>query len=239
MASITLENVTKTFDRRTTAVSHLTLEVRAGEFMVLVGPSGCGKTTILRLIAGLETPTSGTIRIGDRTINGVPPRDRDVAMVFQDGILYPHLSVYDNLAFPLRMRGQSRDQVQRCVGEVIEMLGLGDLLHRKPAALSGGQRQRVALGRAMVREPAAFLFDEPLSSLDVPLRGRCVKRSRPCTRDWARRRCTSRTTSRRRWPWASVSACCGRDKSSRWVFRRRSTTGRPTASSPVSWARRQ
>ena len=171
MASITLENVTKIFDRHTTAVSDLNLEVRAGEFMVIVGPSGCGKTTILRLIAGLETPTSGTIRIGDRTVNAVPPRDRDVAMVFQDGVLYPHLTVYDNLAFPLRLRRQPRDQVRRRVDEVVQMLGLADLVRRKPAALSGGERQRVALGRAIVREPAAFLFDEPLSSLDVALRG--------------------------------------------------------------------
>lgn len=170
MASISLHNVTKVFDRRTTAVSHLTLDVDDGEFLVVVGPSGCGKTTILRLIAGLESPTSGDIRIADRIVSNVSPKDRNVAMVFQEGILYPHLSVYANLAFPLRLGGQSREQVQRRVGDVIEMLGLRDLVDRKPATLSGGQRQRVALGRAMVRAPAAFLFDEPLSSLDVALR---------------------------------------------------------------------
>jgi multiple sugar transport system ATP-binding protein len=170
MASISLHNVTKVFDRRTTAVSDVTLDVGDGELMVLVGPSGCGKTTILRLIAGLESPTSGAIRIAGRTVEGVPPEDRDVAMVFQDGVLYPHLTVCANLAFPLHMRGLPRAQVRRRVGEVVETLGLADLLDRKPAALSGGQRQRVALGRAIVREPAAFLFDEPLSSLDAGLR---------------------------------------------------------------------
>jgi ABC-type sugar transport system ATPase subunit len=170
MASISLHNVTKVFDRRTTAVSAVTLDVRDGEFLVIVGPSGCGKTTILRLIAGLEAPTSGAIRIAGRMVADVPPKDRHVAMVFQDGILYPHMTVYANLAFPLRMRGQRRTEVERRVGEVAETLGLADLLDRKPAALSGGQRQRVALGRALVREPAAFLFDEPLSSLDAGLR---------------------------------------------------------------------
>jgi ABC-type sugar transport system ATPase subunit len=170
MASISLHNITKVFDRRTTAVSDVTLDVGDGEFLVLVGPSGCGKTTILRLIAGLEAPTSGAIRIADRTVAGVTPKDRNVAMVFQDGVLYPHLTVYANLAFPLQMRGRSRAQAQRRVGEVVEALGLAGLLDRKPAALSGGQRQRVALGRALVREPAAFLFDEPLSSLDAGLR---------------------------------------------------------------------
>ncbi len=170
MASISLHKVTKVFDRRTMALSGVTLDVRDGEFMVIVGPSGCGKTTILRLVAGLETPTTGALRIGDRAVEGVPPRDRNVAMVFQDGVLYPHLTVYANLAFPLHMRGLPRDQVRRRVREVVEILGLVDLLDRKPAALSGGQRQRVALGRALVREPVAFLFDEPLSSLDAGLR---------------------------------------------------------------------
>ena len=170
MASISLHNVTKVFDRRTTAVSGVTLDVRDGEFLVLVGPSGCGKTTILRLIAGLETPTTGEIRIADRPVEGMSPRDRDVALVFQDGVLYPHMTTAENLVFPLHMRGLPRDQVRQRVGEVVEILGLADLLDRKPAALSGGQRQRVALGRALVRQPAAFLFDEPLSSLDAGLR---------------------------------------------------------------------
>ncbi len=170
MASISLRDVTKVFDRRVTAVSHLDLDVPDGEFLVLVGPSGCGKTTILRLVAGLEQPTAGEIRIRDRVVNDLPPRARDVAMVFQDGSLYPHLSIYDNLAFPLRMRRQKPAEVQRRVRGVVDLLGLADLLGRKPAALSGGQRQRVALGRAVVREPAVFLFDEPLSSLDAALR---------------------------------------------------------------------
>jgi len=170
MASIALHNVTKIFDRHTTAVSGVTLDVRDGEFLVIVGPSGCGKTTILRLIAGLEAPTAGDISIAGRTAEGVSPKDRDVAMVFQDGVLYPHMTVYANLAFPLQMRGLPRTQVQRRVGEVVKILGLADLLNRKPAALSGGQRQRVALGRALVREPAVFLFDEPLSSLDAGVR---------------------------------------------------------------------
>ncbi|MCL5278997.1 MAG: ABC transporter ATP-binding protein [Planctomycetes bacterium] len=170
MASISLHNITKVFDCRTTAVSGVTLDVRDGEFLVLVGPSGCGKTTLLRLIAGLEAPTGGEIRVAERSVEGVSPKDRNVAMVFQDGVLYPHMTVHDNLAFPLRMRGQPRTDVERRVGEVAGILGLADLLDRKPAALSGGQRQRVALGRALVREPAAFLFDEPLSSLDAGLR---------------------------------------------------------------------
>ncbi|MBM4026714.1 MAG: ABC transporter ATP-binding protein [Planctomycetes bacterium] len=170
MASISLQNVTKIFDRRTTAVANVTLDIADGEFLVLVGPSGCGKTTLLRLIAGLESPTAGDIRIAGRTVTGMSPRDRDVAMVFQDGVLYPHLSVYDNLAFPLRMRGIRKEQVGRRVAGVLETLDLAALADRKPASLSGGQRQRVALGRAVVREPAAFLFDEPLSSLDAALR---------------------------------------------------------------------
>ncbi len=170
MASISLRNITKVFDRRITAVADLSLEVADEELTVIVGPSGCGKTTILRLIAGLETPTSGEVRIGGRIANDVPPRDRDVAMVFQDGVLYPHLDVFANLAFPLRMRKQPEVEVRRRVAIAAGMLGLKDLLDRRPAALSGGQRQRVALGRAIVREPVAFLFDEPLSGLDAGLR---------------------------------------------------------------------
>jgi len=170
MASISLHDITKVFDRRTVAVSQVTLEVAAGELLVLVGPSGCGKTTVLRLIAGLESPTAGEIHIDGKAVTDVPPRERNVALVFQDGVLYPHLNVWANLAFPLRMRGLGRHQVQQRVAAVAAMLGLADLLQRKPAALSGGQRQRVALGRALVREPAAFLFDEPLSSLDTGAR---------------------------------------------------------------------
>jgi multiple sugar transport system ATP-binding protein len=170
MAAISLQNVTKVFDRCVTAVFNLSLEIPDGELMVLVGPSGCGKTTTLSLIAGLESPTSGEIRIADRVVNTLPPKDRDVAMVFQDGALYPHMSVHDNLAFALRMRGLTRPEVERRVKAAAEMLEIADLMNRKPAALSGGQRQRVALGRAIVREPAAFLLDEPLTGLDTGLR---------------------------------------------------------------------
>jgi len=170
MASISLRNVTKTFDRSVTAVCNLSMEVRDGELMVLVGPSGCGKTTTLSLIAGLESPTSGEVRIAGQVVNHLPPRQRDVAMVFQDGALYPHMSVYGNLAFALRMRGLPEPQVERRVKAAAAMLGITDLMNRKPAALSGGQRQRVALGRAIVREPTVFLLDEPLTGLDAGLR---------------------------------------------------------------------
>jgi len=170
MASISLRNVTKVFDRSVTAVCNLSLEVRDGELMVLVGPSGCGKTTTLALIAGLEHPTSGEIRIADRVVTMLSPKQRDVAMVFQDGALYPHMSVRDNLGFALRMRGLPTPEVERRIVTAAEMLGIADLMTRKPGALSGGQRQRVALGRAIVREPAAFLLDEPLTGLDAGLR---------------------------------------------------------------------
>jgi len=170
MASISLRNVTKVFGRHVTAVSDLSLEIADAELMALVGPSGCGKTTTLSLIAGLECPTSGEIRIADRIVDSLSPRQRDVAMVFQDGALYPHMSVYDNLAFALRMRKLPSAQVRQQVQAAAAMLGIADLMRRKPSALSGGQRQRVALGRAIVREPAAFLFDEPLTGLDATLR---------------------------------------------------------------------
>jgi multiple sugar transport system ATP-binding protein len=170
MASISLRNITKVFDAGTVAVSGLSLEVRDGELMVLVGPSGCGKTTTLSLIAGLESPTSGEIWIDGQLVNHVPPRRRNVAMVFQDGALYPHMSVHDNLAFALRMRGMPGPEIERHVKRAAEMLEITDLMNRKPSALSGGQRQRVALGRAIVREPSAFLLDEPLTGLDAGLR---------------------------------------------------------------------
>ncbi len=169
MASISFQNVTKVFDRQVVALSDLTLDVPDGQFTVLVGPSGSGKTTALRLLAGLESPTEGGIRIGDRTMEGVAPQQRDVAMVFQDGALYPHMDVYGNLAFGLRMQKRPADEIRLRVTAAAQVLGIADLLHRKPTALSGGQRQRVALGRAVVREPAVFLFDEPLTSLDVQL----------------------------------------------------------------------
>jgi multiple sugar transport system ATP-binding protein len=169
MATITFEHVTKRFDE-TVAVSDLDIEVADGEFLVLVGPSGCGKTTALRMLAGLEDITSGRILIGDRVVNNVAPGARDVAMVFQSYALYPHMTVFDNLAFSLRNQKVPKAQIDERVRRTAEVLELGELLKRKPRQLSGGQRQRVALGRAIVREPQGFLMDEPLSNLDAALR---------------------------------------------------------------------
>ncbi len=169
MASLTYDHVTKRYGT-VLAVNDLVLDVHDGEFMVLVGPSGCGKSTVLRLTAGLEEVTRGDLYIGERRVNDVPPRDRDVAMVFQNYALYPHLSVSDNLAFGLKVRGTPKRQVDERVRRTASLLGIGDLLERKPGQLSGGQRQRVALGRAIVREPKVFLMDEPLSNLDARLR---------------------------------------------------------------------
>jgi multiple sugar transport system ATP-binding protein len=166
---VALEHVTKRFDG-TTAVDDLTLEVADEEFLVLLGPSGCGKSTALRMIAGLEQPTAGTIRIGDRVVNHVEAKDRDIAMVFQSYALYPHMSVRRNIEFPLRSRNVAAAERAQRVAEAAESLGLDELLDRKPAQLSGGQRQRVALARAIVRRPQAFLMDEPLSNLDAKLR---------------------------------------------------------------------
>ena len=170
MAQIILDHVEKAYPGRVQAIDDLSLDVKDGEFMVLVGPSGCGKSTALRSIAGLEQITAGTIQIGDRVVNDVPPKDRDIAMVFQNYALYPHMSVEQNLAFGLQLRKMPKDEIKRRVGEAAAMLGLEPYLKRKPAALSGGQRQRVAMGRAIVREPQAFLMDEPLSNLDAKLR---------------------------------------------------------------------
>src|SRR5467141_188746 len=164
MASVTYEHVTKKFSAETTAVDDLSLAIRDTEFMVLVGPSGCGKSTALRMLAGLEDVTAGQIKIDDQVVNEMPPRDRDVAMVFQSYALYPHMSVFDNMAFGLRMRGTPRQDIERRVNTAANILELGPLLKRKPRKLSGGQRQRVALGRAIVREPQAFLLDEPISN---------------------------------------------------------------------------
>jgi len=170
MARILLESVTKIFDGEITAVSDFSLEIADGEFMVIVGPSGCGKTTTLRLISGLEEPTAGSIYIANTLVNDLTPRDRDVAMVFQNYALYPHMTVYQNMAFALKMRKAAEAQIDRRIEQTAELLGIGHLLRRKPKALSGGQRQRVALGRAIARNPRAFLFDEPLSNLDAALR---------------------------------------------------------------------
>ena len=170
MASVVFEEVSKVFGDGTRAVDRLNLEIRDGEFMVLVGPSGCGKTTALRMAAGLEDITDGVVRIGERVVNALTPKSRDIAMVFQSYALYPHLTVYGNLAFPLKIARVPKDEIRRRVGEAARILDLEQLLRRKPRALSGGQRQRVAMGRAMVREPQAFLLDEPLSNLDAKLR---------------------------------------------------------------------
>jgi multiple sugar transport system ATP-binding protein len=169
MATVTFEHVNKQYGDFL-AVNDLNLEIGDGEFMVLVGPSGCGKTTSLRMIAGLEEITSGTLRIGDRVVNDVPPKDRDIAMVFQSYALYPHMTVRENLAFGLKLRKVPKPDIERRVKEAAETIQLQKLLDRKPKELSGGQRQRVALGRAIVREPAVFLMDEPLSNLDAKLR---------------------------------------------------------------------
>jgi multiple sugar transport system ATP-binding protein len=170
MAGVTFDGVTKTYADGTTAVNALDLEIENGEFMVLVGPSGCGKTTALRMVAGLEEISRGVLKIGDRVVNHVPSRDRDIAMVFQSYALYPHLSVYDNIAFGLRVKKLPKEEIERRVHDAARILGLESFLKRKPRALSGGQRQRVAMGRAIVREPSAFLMDEPLSNLDAKLR---------------------------------------------------------------------
>jgi len=169
-ARLSIEGVAKRFDGGSVAVSMLDLEVLPGEFVVLVGPSGCGKSTTLRMVAGLETPTEGRIRIDGRDVTALGAADRDVAMVFQDYALYPHMSVARNMGFGLRRRGASRDETRRAVAEAARILELDDLLDRRPGELSGGQRQRVAMGRAIVRRPRLFLFDEPLSNLDARLR---------------------------------------------------------------------
>src|SRR5487761_1708569 len=169
MATVTFDHVTKKYGD-VIAVDDFNLEIADGEFMVFVGPSGCGKTTSLRMIAGLEDISDGVVRIGDRVVNDAPPKDRDIAMVFQSYALYPHMSVYDNLAFGLKLRKVPKKDIDRRVKEAAETIQLTSLLQRKPKELSGGQRQRVALGRAIVREPAVFLMDEPLSNLDAKLR---------------------------------------------------------------------
>lgn len=170
MASLILKKLFKTYPGGVTAVRDLSLEIMDKEFLVLVGPSGCGKTTVLRMIAGLEEISSGEIYIGDRLVNDMAPKDRDIAMVFQNYALYPHLSVYDNIAFGLKLRKMPKDEIRKNVQEAARILGVEDLLGRRPKELSGGQRQRVALGRAIVRKPKVFLMDEPLSNLDAQMR---------------------------------------------------------------------
>src|ERR1700732_182196 len=170
MAQVVIRNLNKKFDGAVNAVNDVNLQIRDKEFMVLVGPSGCGKTTTLRMVAGLESITSGQVLISDVVVNELPPMDRDIAMVFQNYALYPHMSVYDNMAFGLKMRKVDRTEIAKRVQIAAEILGMQDYLKRKPRQLSGGQRQRVALGRAIVRQPQVFLFDEPLSNLDAQMR---------------------------------------------------------------------
>lgn len=170
MAQVSLKNVEKRYSPNSLAVNNINLGIENKEFMVLVGPSGCGKSTTLRMIAGLETATSGDIYIGDRHVNEVPPKDRNIAMVFQNYALYPHMNVYDNMAFALKLRNYSKSDIEKRVKDASKILGINHLLKRKPRQLSGGERQRVAVGRAIVRKPMVFLFDEPLSNLDAKMR---------------------------------------------------------------------
>jgi multiple sugar transport system ATP-binding protein len=170
MAAVRLDKVRKVYPNGHVALEEASFEIADGELLVLVGPSGCGKTTLLRMIAGLESISGGTMTIGDRVVNDVPPKDRDIAMVFQNYALYPHMTVRENLGFGLRLRGVAREEIEKRVAVASEMLGLDERLDHRPAALSGGQRQRVALGRALVRDPSVFLLDEPLSNLDAKLR---------------------------------------------------------------------
>ena len=170
MANVTLKNIKKVYDKNVVAVQEFSLDIADKEFVVLVGPSGCGKSTTLRMVAGLEEITSGEIYIGDTLVNDVPPKDRDIAMVFQNYALYPHMTVYENMAFALKLRKATKQEIDEKVKEAAEILGITELLQRKPKALSGGQRQRVAIGRAIVRHPQVFLMDEPLSNLDAKLR---------------------------------------------------------------------
>src|SRR5690554_4420783 len=170
MASVTLKGMYKVYEGGVTAVSDFNLDIEDKEFIILVGPSGCGKTTTLRMVAGLEEITEGEIYIGDRLVNDVQPKDRDIAMVFQNYALYPHMTVFDNMAFGLKLRKTPKDEIKKRVHEAAKILEIEHLLDRKPKALSGGQRQRVALGRAIVRDPKVFLMDEPLSNLDAKLR---------------------------------------------------------------------
>ena len=199
MASVVFDSVSKVYGDGTLAVNRLDLEVADGEFVVLVGPSGCGKTTALRMVAGLEEISGGLVRIGDRTVNDLSPEDRDIAMVFQNYALYPHLTVRGNVAFPLKIKKLPKKEIEARVAEAARILDLEPYLNRKPRALSGGQRQRVAMGRAIVRQPAVFLMDEPLSNLDAKLRVQMRADIKKIQRDLVGHdRSMSRTTRSRR-----------------------------------------
>ena len=171
MAAVELKGIVKSYDGKSNVIHGIDLDIKHGEFVVFVGPSGCGKSTLLRMIAGLETISGGTIKIGDAVVNDLPPRARDIAMVFQNYALYPHKNLYDNMAFGLRLRGTDESEIKQRVMDAAKLLRIDHMLERRPGALSGGQRQRVAIGRAIVRQPKVFLFDEPLSNLDAQLRG--------------------------------------------------------------------
>ena len=237
MAAITLSGVGKVFPDGTRAVAGLDLEIADGELMVLVGPSGCGKTTTLRMTAGLEEITEGEIRIGERVVNSLDPRERDVAMVFQNYALYPHMTVFDNIAYPLRARGLPRAEIRTRVERTATLLGLDGLLGRKPRALSGGQRQRVAMGRAIVREPQVFLMDEPLSNLDAQLRTQMraeiagLQRELGVTTMYVTHDQVEAMTMGTRIAVMRGGSCSSRDR------RRPSTTSPTTSSSPPSSAR--
>jgi sn-glycerol 3-phosphate transport system ATP-binding protein len=190
MAALSLQGVKKTYDGKQFVLHGIDVQVADGEFVVMVGPSGCGKSTLLRMVAGLESVSEGTISIGEKVVNKLEPKDRDIAMVFQNYALYPHMSVAQNMAYALKISGVGKSDIDRRVQNAAKILELEPLLQRKPRELSGGQRQRVAMGRAIVREPAVFLFDEPLSNLDA----KCDWRFSGCTPGSRPRACTSRTT---------------------------------------------
>ena len=197
MASISLRNVVKQYGSGKTAnqvIHGVNAEIKDGEFVVVVGPSGCGKSTLLRMVAGLEEITGGEIAIGERVVNDLEPSDRDIAMVFQNYALYPHMSVFENMAYGLKIRKVPAEEIKARVDKAAGILELSHLLDRKPRQLSGGQRQRVAMGRAIVRQPQVFLFDEPLSNLDAKLRAQTRLEIRSYTANWASPACSSRTT---------------------------------------------
>ena len=239
MATVTLDDVNKVYDNGFHSIHDLSLDIADGEFLVLVGPSGCGKSTALRMIAGLETITSGEMRIGDRVVNEVEPKDRDIAMVFQNYALYPHMSVFDNIGFALKLAGVPKDEIDCRVRKAAAVLELEPYLDRKPGQLSGGQRQRVAMGRAIVRQPAAFLMDEPLSNLDAKLRVQMraeiarLQRDLGVTTFYVTHDQVEAMTMGDRV--AVIKAGC----SSRWTRHSASTTCRPTCSSPRSSGRRR